>query len=196
MSRGATELPLAGWARELQPSAIQDALQRILRPGVLSLALGLPAAELFPSEGLAEAAARVFAEQPRQSLQYGASLMPLRQKVVELMALRGVRCSPEQVFLTSGAQQGMSLLALDYLLLNQPMQRRFLSDPYFKASELLLCERIPKVASPLQPHAAEVSAARRPPPFAKRHATNGSASGTTGRARAPIPSQRPAATGP
>ena len=59
--------------------------------------------------------------------------------------------------------QGMSLLALDYLLLNRPMQRRFLSDPYFKASELLLCERIPKVASPLQPHAAEVSAARKPP---------------------------------
>jgi cyclic beta-1,2-glucan synthetase len=62
--------------------------------------------------------------------------------------------------------QGMSLLALAYLLLDQPMQRRFLSDPYFKASELLLCERIPKVASPLQPHAAEVSAARRPPPAA------------------------------
>ncbi len=59
--------------------------------------------------------------------------------------------------------QGMSLLALDYLLLNQPMQRRFLSDLSFKAAELLLCERIPKVASPLQPHAAEVSAARRPP---------------------------------
>jgi cyclic beta-1,2-glucan synthetase len=59
--------------------------------------------------------------------------------------------------------QGMSLLALDYLLMNQPMQRRFLSDPSFQASALLLCERIPKVATPLQPHAAEVSAARRPP---------------------------------
>lgn len=59
--------------------------------------------------------------------------------------------------------QGMSFLALDYLLMNQPMQRRFLSDPVFKASELLLCERIPKIATPLQPHAAEVSAAQRPP---------------------------------
>ena len=56
--------------------------------------------------------------------------------------------------------QGMSLLALTYLLLDRPMQRRFLSDPYFKASELLLCERIPKVASPLQPHAAEDGAHR------------------------------------
>jgi len=59
--------------------------------------------------------------------------------------------------------QGMSLLSLGSVLLHQPMQRRFVSDPYLKASELLLCERIPKNASPLQPHAAEVSAARKPP---------------------------------
>ncbi len=59
--------------------------------------------------------------------------------------------------------QGMSLLALTYLLMDMPMQRRFMSDPVFKASELLLHERIPKVASPLHPHAAEVNAARRPP---------------------------------
>jgi len=58
--------------------------------------------------------------------------------------------------------QGMSLLALAYLLLDRPMQRRFLSDPYFKATELLLQERLPKVDSPLQPHAAEVHAARKP----------------------------------
>jgi len=59
--------------------------------------------------------------------------------------------------------QGMSLLSLGSVLQNQPMQRRFLADPYLKASELLLCERIPKVSSPLQPHAAEVNAARKPP---------------------------------
>ena len=59
--------------------------------------------------------------------------------------------------------QGMSLLAFAYQLLDRPMQRRFLSNPHFKASELLLHERIPKVASTLQPHEAEVSAARRPP---------------------------------
>ncbi len=59
--------------------------------------------------------------------------------------------------------QGMSLLALAYLLLNQPMQRRFLSNPSFKAMELLLHERVPRVAAPLELHAAEVSAARKPP---------------------------------
>jgi cellobiose phosphorylase len=74
---------------------------------------------------------------------------------------RGRSSAPLRSFMAH--HQGMSLLALDYLLMNQPMQRRFLSDPSFKASELLLCERIPKAVASLQPHAAEVSAARRPP---------------------------------
>ncbi|OGR81640.1 MAG: cyclic beta 1-2 glucan synthetase [Elusimicrobia bacterium GWC2_64_44] len=42
--------------------------------------------------------------------------------------------------------QGMSLLSLAYVLLDRPMQRRFLADPMFKATELLLQERIPKAA--------------------------------------------------
>lgn len=43
--------------------------------------------------------------------------------------------------------QGMSFLSLASLLLNQPMQRRFLSNPQFQATELLLQERLPKTAS-------------------------------------------------
>lgn len=39
--------------------------------------------------------------------------------------------------------QGMSLLSLAYLLLDRPMQQRFLSDPRFQATVLLLQERIP-----------------------------------------------------
>lgn len=41
--------------------------------------------------------------------------------------------------------QGMSFLSLAYLLLNQPMQKRFESDPSFQATLLLLQERVPKV---------------------------------------------------
>ncbi|HEY9512146.1 MAG TPA: glucoamylase family protein, partial [Rhodanobacter sp.] len=43
--------------------------------------------------------------------------------------------------------QGMSLLALDYALLDQPMQRRFESDPQCRATMLLLQERIPRTAA-------------------------------------------------
>ncbi|MBT9569254.1 MAG: cyclic beta 1-2 glucan synthetase, partial [Thiobacillus sp.] len=58
--------------------------------------------------------------------------------------------------------QGMSLLSLAHVLLDQPMQRRFMSDPLTRATALLLQERIPKKGATLHPHAAEVSAAARP----------------------------------
>jgi cyclic beta-1,2-glucan synthetase len=52
--------------------------------------------------------------------------------------------------------QGMSLLSLAYLLVDRPMQRRFDSDPSFRATELLLQERVPRTPS-IYPHPAEVS---------------------------------------
>ncbi len=59
--------------------------------------------------------------------------------------------------------QGMSLLAFSYVLHQQPMQQRFVADPLFQATLLLLQERIPKpTASYLQipklPTAAAVPA--------------------------------------
>lgn len=59
--------------------------------------------------------------------------------------------------------QGMSLLAFAHALFDQPMQRRFLANPQMRATELLLQERVPKQGATLHPHAAEVSAAARPP---------------------------------
>ena len=55
--------------------------------------------------------------------------------------------------------QGMALLSLDYLLCDRPMQRRFASDPGFRATDLLLQERVPK-ATAVYPHLAEVGASR------------------------------------
>jgi cyclic beta-1,2-glucan synthetase len=61
--------------------------------------------------------------------------------------------------------QGMSLLALAYLLLDRPMQKRFESDPAFQATTLLLQERVPK-ATVFFSHNAEL---------ADLHATPGNA---------------------
>jgi cellobiose phosphorylase len=44
--------------------------------------------------------------------------------------------------------QGMSLLALTSVLLDQPMQRRFESDPALQSALLLLQERVPKATAP------------------------------------------------
>jgi cyclic beta-1,2-glucan synthetase len=43
--------------------------------------------------------------------------------------------------------QGMSLLALTHLLLDQPMQKRFTANPMFQATVLLLQERLPKATA-------------------------------------------------
>lgn len=43
--------------------------------------------------------------------------------------------------------QGMSLLALDNLLHDSPMQRRFMACPLLKAADLLLQERVPRTAA-------------------------------------------------
>jgi cyclic beta-1,2-glucan synthetase len=55
--------------------------------------------------------------------------------------------------------QGMALLSFLHLLHDRPMQRRFEAEPLFRATELLLQERVPKVTA-VYPHPAEVSEAR------------------------------------
>ncbi|HEX8906595.1 MAG TPA: hypothetical protein VF771_17220, partial [Longimicrobiaceae bacterium] len=102
----AEEVRLARWARETAPSALQTMLSLTERPGLLSLALGLPAPELFPARALSDAAARVLAGDPL-ALQYAPPFAPLKRHIVRLMARRGVECREEQVFLTAGGQQGM-----------------------------------------------------------------------------------------
>ncbi len=52
--------------------------------------------------------------------------------------------------------QGMSFLSLAYLLLDQPMQKRFESEPLFQATLLLLQERVPK-ATAFYAHTTELS---------------------------------------
>jgi 2-aminoadipate transaminase len=112
----APALRLAAWAQRSGTSALQTMLSVGTRPGTISLALGLPAPELFPAAEYGRAAEAVLQENPR-ALQYSPPHAPLQAQVAALMAQRGVECTPEQVFLTAGAQQGLSLLSR--LLLEQ-----------------------------------------------------------------------------
>jgi len=54
--------------------------------------------------------------------------------------------------------QGMAFLALDYLLQDRPMQRRFELAPAFQANLLLLQERVPRTST-IQPHQADTAGA-------------------------------------
>ncbi|MEO8844646.1 MAG: glucoamylase family protein [Kofleriaceae bacterium] len=55
--------------------------------------------------------------------------------------------------------QGMAFLSIAYMLLDRPMQRRFLANPAVRATDLVLHERVPRTPA-VYPHPAEVSAVR------------------------------------
>ncbi len=135
-----SKMKLAGWAMGHKKSTLQSMLIASTRPDILSFALGLPAAELFPSAHMSQALTYVLDSDPR-ALQYNPPLQALKTHVVALMKMRGVRCREEQVFLTSGAQQGLSLLV------------RLLLDP---RGTVLLEEKVytglQQALNPLQPH--------------------------------------------
>ncbi len=102
-------IPLAAWARAVRPSAIQEMMGLMGRPGIISFALGLPAPELFPVEAYLDATGRVL-HGDRGALQYRPAFAPLREEVARLMERRGVHCTADQVFLTTAAQQGLALV--------------------------------------------------------------------------------------
>ncbi len=101
---------VAQWVRNIGVSPLQRALAVASDPTVLSLSLGLPDPDLFPTAAFAECCARVLATNPT-ALQYTLPAEKLKAQICRHMATRGVQCFPENVFLTVGAQQGLSLLA-------------------------------------------------------------------------------------
>lgn len=97
----------------MNPSIIREILKVTERPGVLSMAGGLPSADTFPVEAIRVACERVLADAPREALQYAPSegFGLLREWVAQHMAAQGLRVSPSQVLITTGSQQGLDLAA-------------------------------------------------------------------------------------
>ncbi|MGE0674252.1 MAG: PLP-dependent aminotransferase family protein [Methylibium sp.] len=103
---------LARRTERMNPSAIREILKLAERPGVLSLAGGLPSPDGFPVEALREATARVLRDTPREALQYAASegYGPLREWVAARLGNDGIVVEPGQVLITTGSQQGLDLV--------------------------------------------------------------------------------------
>ena len=110
--QSSTPWQLARRAERLEPSVIREILKVTERPGVISLAGGLPAPESFPVEAMREACQRVLTDTPREALQYAASegYGPLRDWVAHQLGTQGLRVQPAQVLITTGSQQGLDLV--------------------------------------------------------------------------------------
>jgi 2-aminoadipate transaminase len=99
-------------AERLNPSVIREILKITERPGIISLAGGLPAPESFPVQAMREACQRVLADTPREALQYAASegYGPLCDWVAGDLARQGLKASASQILITTGSQQGLDLV--------------------------------------------------------------------------------------
>ena len=101
---------LAARAEKMNPSVIREILKVTERPGVISLAGGLPSPKTFPIQAFAEACAEVLHKDGQAALQYAASegYGPLREAVSKMLPWP---VDPAQVLITTGSQQGLDLIA-------------------------------------------------------------------------------------
>jgi 2-aminoadipate transaminase len=108
-------LALSAEVSHLKRSVMRELLSLAVDPEILSMAGGLPAADLLPLRQIAAALAAVLERDGPRALQYSPMDARLRQWVADYMGRRGAACRPEQVFITNGAQQGLAILSRLFL---------------------------------------------------------------------------------
>jgi 2-aminoadipate transaminase len=109
----------------LVASPIREILAVIDRPGMVSFAGGLPAQQTFPALDPGPV--------PPAWLQYGCSEgePALRRRIANELAAFGLDCTPEQVLVVSGSQQGIDLVAKLFVDANTPVA---VEDPTYLAA--------------------------------------------------------------
>lgn len=97
----------------VKSSAIRDILTITSKPGMISLAGGLPAPELFPVDAVRKAAERVLAKYGSEALQYSVTegMPALREKLARRLDPGGRVLSTDGVLITQGSQQGLDLIS-------------------------------------------------------------------------------------
>ncbi|OQD52862.1 transcriptional regulator [Streptomyces phaeoluteigriseus] len=105
--------PLAARTRAVGGSPVREILAVTARPEVINFAGGLPAPELFDREGVAAAFRHVLEEMPGRALQYATTEGEpvLRERLARRMSVRGLPTDADDLLVTTGSQQGLSLLA-------------------------------------------------------------------------------------
>jgi len=104
---------LARRVTAMRSSAVRDLLHDARRPGMLSLAGGLPAPDLFDVEGLRAATDGVLRDAPREALQYGPTEGDgaLRALLAAGLRAHGAAVDDERPVVTTGSQQALDLVA-------------------------------------------------------------------------------------
>jgi 2-aminoadipate transaminase len=136
---------LAARAEKMNPSVIREILKVTERPGIISLAGGLPSPKTFPISAFAEACAEVLHKDGQAALQYAASegYAPLREAVAAMLPWP---VDPAQILITTGSQQGLDLIAK---VLLDPGSRVLVETPTYLGAL--------QAFSPMEPEAVSVA---------------------------------------
>jgi 2-aminoadipate transaminase len=104
---------LAARVASVGGSPVRDILAVTARPEVVNFAGGLPAPGLFDTEGVAAAFHAVLTEVPQRALQYSTTEgePALRAALADRTTARGLATGPDDLLVTTGSQQALSLLA-------------------------------------------------------------------------------------
>ena len=83
------------------------------RPEVVSLAGGMPFVAALPFDNVNKTVQRVLGSAGPQALQYGSGqgLPELREHIMSIMALEGIRAGVDDIVVTTGSQQGLDLIS-------------------------------------------------------------------------------------
>jgi 2-aminoadipate transaminase len=101
----------------MKPSALRQLLKLLSRPGMISFAGGLPAAELFPLARVAGAVESTLKRVGPAALQYGETegVTELREWIARRYSTPQLRLQTDNVLITSGSQQVLDLVGRVFL---------------------------------------------------------------------------------
>ena len=128
------DLRLAARLRGVRSSPVRDILALTEQPGVISFAGGLPAPELFDASGLRAAFAAVLSGPAAgRALQYSTTEgdPALRSALAARLTDRGLATTAEQLLVTSGSQQALTLVAT---VLLEPGDAVLVEEPSYLAA--------------------------------------------------------------
>lgn len=104
-------------AKGVSASAIREILKVTEKPGVISLAGGLPSPALFPVQQVRGALADLMETAPEACLQYGPTegVLELREWIAKAHASAAHPLSVDNVLITTGSQQALDLLGKAFI---------------------------------------------------------------------------------
>jgi 2-aminoadipate transaminase len=126
--------PVAARLRDVASSPVREILALTQRPGVISFAGGLPAPELFDAPGLRAAFAAALADDAYgRTLQYSTTEGDprLRAAIAARLGRRGLPTDADDVLVTSGSQQALTLVAA---VLLEPGDAVLVEEPSYLAA--------------------------------------------------------------